>query len=538
MSNLKNFIKTNLAYFILLFFLVLIVYANSLNNGFVSDDILAIPKNPVIGSVTSFLSQPYAFVQPLLYSFAYKVGALNPAIYRLINIVFHLGTVWTIYLLFSALGKKSDGFYPAAIFAVHPILIESVGWISGGPYVRYSFFLLAALLTYIMSKKISKFYFISLTFTALGLFASEKAIVFPLILFLYEVTFSDIRRNWKRLIPFFLLSCIWISLYVLKIGMRYSNLQNEFYQKPVIYNPLIQLPIALTSYLSLIFWPDKLTLYHSEMSFSQVEYGIRFLITLGLLGGLGIFWKKNRLIFFWLSFFIVSLLPTLLPFGWSWIVAERYVYLGTIGVLSVVGYVLGAIIKNKKTEAIGYLIFILIILGLMTRTIVRNIDWKNEDNLWIATGRTSSSDPKTHNNLGDVYGRQGDLARSAEEFKTAIKLNPYYADAYHNLGNTYQQLGKTDLALKNYQQAIKYNPSLWQSYQNMAAIYFYQGAIASAEAYLNQAIKVNPTNALLYANLAVVYLKDNDKITAKKLLEKALEINPKDEQIKKIYISL
>jgi len=72
----------------------------------------------------------------------------------------------------------------------------------------------------------------------------------------------------------------------------------------------------------------------------------------------------------------------------------------------------------------------------------------------------------------------------------------------------------------------------------MAAIYFYQGAIASAEAYLNQAIKVNPTNALLYANLAVVYLKDNDKITAKKLLEKALEINPKDEQIKKIYISL
>jgi len=173
MSNLKNFIKTNLAYFILLFFLVLIVYANSLNNGFVSDDILAIPKNPVIGSVTSFLSQPYAFVQPLLYSFAYKVGALNPAIYRLINIVFHLGTVWTIYLLFSALGKKSDGFYPAAIFAVHPILIESVGWISGGPYVRYSFFLLAALLTYIMSKKNKQFYFISLTFTALGLFASE-----------------------------------------------------------------------------------------------------------------------------------------------------------------------------------------------------------------------------------------------------------------------------------------------------------------------------------------------------------------------------
>ncbi|PJA52597.1 hypothetical protein CO166_05125 [Candidatus Roizmanbacteria bacterium CG_4_9_14_3_um_filter_36_11] len=539
MDTYKKWLENNWLSLSIIAILVLISYFNSLSNGFVSDDISIIHQDPNL-PLSFFLNPPLRIMRNIFIYLAYKISFQNPLFFRLINIFFHIGVAWSGFLLLSLFLDKNVAFLTITLFAVHPILIESVGWIFGGGYPQYSFFLITSLIAYIMSKTKSKFLIISLLLYLLALLSMpDKATVFPLIILLLELSFYSLKKNWKAVAPYFILSGLIIVAYFLKgdVQSRFTEVAN-YQQKATFFNPFVQLPIALTSYLSLIFWPDKLTLYHSEMSFSQVEYGIRFLITLGLLGGLGIFWKKNRLIFFWLSFFIVSLLPTLLPFGWSWIVAERYVYLGTIGVLSVVGYVLGAIIKNKKTEAIGYLIFILIILGLMTRTIVRNIDWKNEDNLWIATGRTSSSDPKTHNNLGDVYGRQGDLARSAEEFKTAIKLNPYYADAYHNLGNTYQQLGKTDLALKNYQQAIKYNPSLWQSYQNMAAIYFYQGAIASAEAYLNQAIKVNPTNALLYANLAVVYLKDNDKITAKKLLEKALEINPKDEQIKKIYISL
>jgi len=253
---------------------------------------------------------------------------------------------------------------------------------------------------------------------------------------------------------------------------------------------------------------------------------------LGLLGGLVILWKKNRLIFFWLAFFIISLLPTLTPFGISWIVAERYVYLGTVGIIAITSYGLMGLINNKKTEAIGYLIFIIIILSLMTRTIVRNFDWENQDTLWLAAAKTSPSSAQNHNNLGDLYGRHGDLKRSAEEFRIAIKLNPYYADAYHNLGNTYQQMGSPAAALENYQLALKYNPNLWQSYQNIAAIYFNQEKYDLAEKEIQKSIKVFPNNPQLHVNLGVIYLKMKDKKKAEESFMKALTIDPKNEQAK------
>jgi tetratricopeptide (TPR) repeat protein len=268
------------------------------------------------------------------------------------------------------------------------------------------------------------------------------------------------------------------------------------------------------------------------MSFGQIEYLIRMIGLIGLICLIGYCWKKNKQLFFWLLFFIISLLPTLTPFGISWIVAERYVYLGSIGVIGVIGYVLGGIMQNKKTEGIGYMIFIIIILGLMTRTIMRNMDWKNEDTLWIATGKTSPSDPKTHNNLGDVYGRWGNLKLSAEEFKIAIQLNPRYADAYHNLGNTYQQMGSSSAALEQYQLALKYNPNLWQSHQNIAAIYFSQKEYERAEQSIIKAIQVFPNNPQLHVNLGTIYLFMKDRVKAEKEFYNALSIDPNNQQAK------
>ena len=77
-----------------------------------------------------------------------------------------------------------------------------------------------------------------------------------------------------------------------------------------------------------------------------------------------------------------------------------------------------------------------IVVSLSIRTIVRNVDWKNEDNLWVATGKVAPSGAPIHNNLGDVYARHNDYPKAIEEFTRATQINPGYADAYHNLANT------------------------------------------------------------------------------------------------------
>jgi tetratricopeptide (TPR) repeat protein len=199
--------------------------------------------------------------------------------------------------------------------------------------------------------------------------------------------------------------------------------------------------------------------------------------------------KKSSL-FLWLAFFITFLLPTALIPGIASIVAERYVYLASTGLFVTVAFLLN-LIKNIK---IKWTVFILIILALSVRTIVRNFDYRNQDTLWLATAKTAPSSPQNHNNLGDYYGRQGDLARAVEEFKKAIELNPRYGDAYHNLANTYHQLGQDDLAIENYQKALSFNPNLWQSRQNLAAIYYAQQQLELAKKELRAALHIVPDN--------------------------------------------
>jgi tetratricopeptide (TPR) repeat protein len=96
-----------------------------------------------------------------------------------------------------------------------------------------------------------------------------------------------------------------------------------------------------------------------------------------------------------------------------------------------------------------------------------------------------------------------------EEFKTAISINPNYADAYHNLANTYQAMEKFDLAIENYQTALSINPNLWQSYQNLAAIYFNAGQYDLAEENIKKALEVNPGDKNLES--ALKYIQENRK---------------------------
>ncbi|MFH1388643.1 MAG: tetratricopeptide repeat protein, partial [Patescibacteria group bacterium] len=192
--------------------------------------------------------------------------------------------------------------------------------------------------------------------------------------------------------------------------------------------------------------------------------------------------------------FVISLAVTLTPFRISWIVAERYVYLGSIGVIVIFSMFVNWVLGRYKLQGLYWSLLILIVFPLSIRTIIRNADWKSHDTLWLATAKYSPNSPQNHNNLGDYYGRMGDQETAIIEFKKAIELKPNYADAYHNLANTYQQLERFDEAVENYQKAIEFNPGLWQSYQNLGVIYYHQKNFDEALKYFKESLKINPNN--------------------------------------------
>ncbi len=522
--------KNHYLFLLLLLCLILITYSNSLNNAFLSDDLAEIVNNPNIGNFSSIFTHPFGFIRPLLYLLVFHIGGLSQILFRLINIIFHIGSVFLIYAIFNFISSKKQALIVASIFAVHPSLSEAVVWISGGMYPQYTFFFLLSFLMYLLSKNSNKLYFLSV-FSFLLSFMSHPQM--PLSLFvifpLWELCFGNLKKNWKKTIPFLAITGIYILVALNSLPERETTLKSVHYQQGGIDNPFALIPVAITSYFELTFFPKVLTLYHSELAFGPLNFAIRAVITILFFVGIIFSFKKNKFIFFWLSFFVIALSPTLTPFRLNWIVAERYLYLPILGILAVIDLGIEKLSSLTKLKWLSYALLALILILLSTRTILRNIDWKNEDNLWIATGKTSPSSPNTHNNLGDVYGRQGDKQAALREFQTAITLKPNYADAYHNLANTYRELSEFDKALENYQKAIEFNPNLWQSYQNIAAIYFQNKQYDKALENIQKAIQVNPGNINLRNGLGIIYLASGNKEKAKEVFNLVLSADPQNQ---------
>ena len=503
-----SWLKNNWRIILGLIFLVFIIYINGLNGAFVSDDVNWIPKNPNIGNFKAYFQINNRPAIWIIYYLIHLLGGINPFFYRLPNLIFHIGNTITIFYLLNLLINKRVAIFTSLIIAVHPILVESVTWIAGGSYAAYTFFFLLSFIFYLFAKKKAGLYFFTFIFLLISLSFSEKGVVLFLMFPLYEIAFGSLKKMWKFFLPFLAVGLLVAIILINQIGGKVIGLKIYNYVQPGYDNPLLKIPIAVTEYLRLIVWPSDLSLYRNELSFTWLEFSIRAGIFLIFLLIIFFSYRKQKNIFFWLSLFIISLLPTLTPLRIASVVAERYVYLGSIGIFTVIGIIFDYLSQNEKLRKSIYIIFAVTITALSIRTMVRNHDWANEDNLWVASAKVSPNDPNVLNNLGDMYGRHEDYQKAIESFSLAIKLKPDYADAYHNLANIqtalYLKEKKEEYlksAIDNYLQAIKYNPLLWQSHQNLAIIYFNIGKSDKAVEEITQAIKINPTNPDLQNNL-------------------------------------
>ncbi|PIS21402.1 hypothetical protein COT51_03000 [candidate division WWE3 bacterium CG08_land_8_20_14_0_20_41_15] len=529
---MKNFFKYRWKIFASLFFLILLVYANSLNGAFLSDDIAGISENPYLGTIKYVALDKMTILRQTIFAVTFALFGKTPALFHIINIFFHFGVCSFIYLILEKLTSRRAGIFASLLFAVHPLLTESVSWISGGVYVQYSFFVLLAFYLFLLFEKSkNKWFFLSsiISFVA-ALFSSEKAIVFPVILLSYLLYQKTLKKYYLKLIPFFGISFTWGIILLGKIGNRLNVIQESNFRDSPALNPLKHGPISIFNYLKLFIFPKDLSFYHTEMNFTSGQYALFAFVTIVFFASIAYFFFKRKEIFFWLSFFILSISPTMLPISFAWVVAERYVYLGIVSLSALTGIIFAQLDARNKIKWASRGVFATIIIIFAVRTVVRNIDWHNMDNLWIATAKTAPSSFVNHNNLGDMYARHGNYEMAITEFQKAVELNPVYASAYHNIGNVYVQMSKTEEAIESYQKAIEIAPGLWQSNQNLAVLFYQEGKYQEAVDCLVKAISANPQNSLLFSNLGITYQQLGNKEEAAKAYEEALRLNPSNTQ--------
>ncbi len=498
----------------ILILLILIGYGFSLKFGFVSDDIQTILLDLPRSTWQQISSDPYFLLRPtrILYFFLYQLVGTVPQWYRLLNILFHAGTTLFVYLIVRRLVGRRAGFLSSCIVAIHPMMIESVTWISGGVYAQYGMLFLASFWVFLRShRQNGRVSYSGLAGSLLllvgAMLFSEKAAVLFILFFLWTWSYGIGKKRIVHLIPFVLFSAIFILYYLSQLSGRISGVTQVIGgSNTSLTNPFYQIPIALGSYIRLFFWPISLSFYHDDTFISILNYiPSLILVVVGAVGTI-LAWRRNKPLAFWLSWIIIPLLPTLTPFRIAWISAERYAYLTVIG-LSVstvmcVGFVEQELkrrfpVHKHRLAAAGVVFWTVVIALLTVRTVMRNLDWRTADTLWIATANTAPNVPYTWNNMGDVYARRGQYEQAARMFERAIRLNPRYADAYHNLGQTYEDMDQPGDAILLYKRALEVNPDLWQSHVALARLYARNNDYVSALSHIEAALALQPDNIQL-----------------------------------------
>jgi tetratricopeptide (TPR) repeat protein len=554
-------------------------YFNIFKNEFVWDDHVFILDNSDIRSFSNlplFFSEDveglYRPLRSLHYTFVYSIAGKNEFFYHFNSLFFHIAISILVFLIiYSITHKNNISLIAALIFAVHPIHTGRVTNITAGFDLLGIFFMLLSFYWYIKYSKNNnkKYFFFSLLLFLIAIFSSEEAIVLPILVILYEFTFNrekfskNLLKNniIKNYIPYFAIGLFYIAIRFFILGIK-GRL--EEYLAGTFFLTMLTMLKAYVYYIYLLIVPVNLTLYRDvapvvSMFDFKVIISALILITIVFFA---IKNYKNKIIFFSVFWFFITLIPfsNLLPL--QGFMTERYLYVPSIAFSLLVSYLLISIFnfRNKKLLKHSVVVFIVLLLGFYVfSTVNRNNDFRDNLTLWSKTVSTNPENSRAHDNLGFTYERSGETEKALVEFEKAVELQPDHFRALANLGvayakferyeesvnvlkksisvrkyhKTYDKLGlvyvelkEEDKAIASFKEAIKINSRYAKAHNDLGTIYGRIGEFDLALSEFNEAIRIDKDYADAHYNLGVLleFMKQED--LARKEFEIAVSLEP------------
>jgi protein O-mannosyl-transferase len=506
-----------------LLLLIVVVYWDMFTAGFINyDDDVYVTENPLIttlnwenikGLFTGYYRNQYSPVAMSIMAIQIKLfGLAAPLPFKIVSMLLHAGNALLVFLLVRRLSARFDYAWITAIFfAVHPMQVESVAWLTASMKIgTYTFFFLLALLLYVqyVDRKKMVYYVLSLLAFLLSCFSKEQAIALaitlPLVDFLRgRAVFS--RAVLLEKIPFAVIAVLFgLATMTVVEEMQGSSPAFAYY---TAVDRLVFTSYALASYVVKLLVPVQLSAFYTYPLREAIPgwYYATPVIALAVGAALYLAWKRsNRLIIFGILFFLFNIFLTLLSQVLSVrdvIMADRYVYLPAIGFFLILAHVAHKLIAEKKLAAeIVYGVLALAAIVYAGSAHVRTTVWNNSISIF-----------------SDVI-EKGQLENN--------RLNPYLALAYTNRGVARRAAGDRDGALADYNTAIAVNPAHANAWLNRGNVYFYAGRLAEAVEDYNTALKHQNDNPKTYSGRGAAYAQLGKPELALADLNKALELAP------------
>lgn len=544
----------------------LLVYLPAINGAFLWDDDVLITANTLLQKSDGlkkiwFSTEPTDYLPLTLTMFwaEWRLFGLNPMGYHVVNIFLHALGAILVWRVARQLGLAGS-FFIGILFAVHPVCVPSVAWISEGKNTLSLVFYLLALWCYFRSgasdEKVARpgWYGAALLAFLLALLSKTSVVMTPVVLLLCAwwkqrngstpSTARYFSSQLLRLAPFFLLSLVFglITVWFQKhraIGEAATD------------GLLVRLAgggWAAWFYLFKAMLPWNLTMIYPRWQInpsSPIAWG-PWLAWGGLFFACYRFratWGRGAL--FGLGYFFITLVPVLGIFDMSFFsfsrAADHLQYVSIIGISALAVAAIQRVGSKTATEQLkgknappemalgikrpGWVIGLVLVLGVISAQ--RASNFASPEKLWRDNVKKNPKAWLAHNGLGNAFAAQRQFPEAISHFQTAISLRATYADAHNNLGSAYSDLGRLEEAIQEFKTALQHQPPHSHAENNLGFALARHGRLDEALPHYLNAIRINPEFPHVYNNLGLLYAQQKKFKEAEEQFRAALRLNPK-----------
>ena len=458
----------------------------------------------------------------------------DPHAHHLVNLLFHLANTVLLFLVFARMtGTFWRSAAVAALFALHPLHVESVAWVAERKDVLSTFFGLLSLwlyVRYVEAPGAARYLLVLLAF-ALGLMAKPMLVTLPFVLLLLDYwPLGRPTSDWQRLVlekaPFLVLSAASsvVTVYAQSSGAAIITMESL----PLglrIGNALI----SYVSYLGQTLWPHALAVYYPHPGELWPLGAVAAALLLVGLSVLALRAGRSRgyaaLGWFW---YLGTLVPVigLVQVG-EQAMADRYTYLPLIGLFVVLAWGVPDLVRSRRLPHV--LLPIgggVVLLALSVQTWIQVGYWKSTETLFQHTLSVTRDNSTAHAALAGAYFHEGRLEEAIAQYREALEIDPEYARAHHNLGVALERQGHRTEALAQHMEAVRIQPD-YATYQlGLATALHRSGRVEEAIPRYEKALLLDPERAGTFNNLGVARMGRGELEQAVRAFTQALELRP------------
>ena len=553
----------------------LAVFGQTIRYQFVNfDDDLYVYNTPAIqsgltlkGIAAAFINQHAHNWHPLTtisHMLDCQLYGLNAGGHHATNVILHtIAVLLLFWVLEQMTGATWRSALVAALFAVHPLHVESVAWVSERKDILsavFFFLMLLAYSRYARAPSVMRYLAIVVLFAA-GLMSKPMLVSAPIILLLLDywplrrfeqpslikgktkASESDkqrrkIRRLYLEKIPLFVLSAAaCILTFVLQ-----KRTAGAIPPLPFLW----RIQNAFVSYVIYVWktlWPARLAVFypHPNDTLALWEVIFAILLLLAITAAVIVFRKQRPYLLTGWFWYLIMLIPVIgiIQVGEQGH-ADRYTYLPYVGLfVAVVWFAIGVatVRRSKPRVAVITGAAVSIILALAWVAFIQTSYWRNSEALWTHALAVTSDNDVAHNNLGYLCNDRGDLDQAISHFESAARIrsgkrDPHYdlASAYvqMNLGDALARKGRSNEAMVHYDEAIRLQPNYGDAYYNRGTVLFAKGRVDEAIADWAKALEMHPNDADAHTSLGNALLQKGSLREAITQYATALALAPED----------